>query len=138
MSARRVVTRSPGAVVALGAGHTSYTDPAHGREVARVLAACPDVRLVLPCQDRDAAYAVLRRRCLETKGTTWTADGHDFLARWLDEPLTRQVATGVVLTAGSTPQHTARAVAASLAPSAAAPTVQGLRRERPRTPRPGA
>jgi hypothetical protein len=57
----RTVDDHPDAVVALGAGHTSYT-----------------------------SLAVLRERCLATKGHPWIVDGHDFLAAWLDDPGPRQ------------------------------------------------
>ncbi len=63
----RVVEDSPGAVVALGAGHTSYTDPGCRAHVARVLAGVPRVVLVLPSADRGggarrAPPAVARRQ----------------------------------------------------------------------------
>ncbi|RMI09309.1 shikimate kinase [Cellulomonas triticagri] len=103
----RVVAEHPGAVVALGAGHTSYVDPDHARHVRTVLAAVPHVVLVLPCADRDAALAVLRRRSLATKGRDWVVDGHDLLAEWVDDPTTRTVATDVLLTGDEGPDASA-------------------------------
>jgi hypothetical protein len=49
---------------------------------------------------------VLRKRCIASKGGPWIAEGHDFLAAWLDDPTPRQVATRVVFTFGQTPDQT--------------------------------
>ena len=111
---RRVVEEHPGAVVALGAGHTSYTDPQCTASVAEVLALVPHVVLVVPSRDRDAALAELRRRSLETKRTDWVVSGHDFLAEWLDEPTNEVVATLVVVTGAEGATATAVRIAAHL------------------------
>jgi hypothetical protein len=49
----------------------------------------------------------LRQRCTESKGRTWIIDGHDFLARWLDDHGTKRVATRTVYTLDETPAQTA-------------------------------
>ncbi|MFC8922135.1 shikimate kinase [Cellulosimicrobium sp. NPDC057127] len=103
----RVVAEHPGAVVALGAGHTSYTDATHLATVRAVLADVPHVVLVLPSADRDAALDELRRRSVATKGTDWVRDGHDLLAAWLDDPGTRSLATATLVTRGRTPDASA-------------------------------
>jgi hypothetical protein len=84
-------------VLALGAGHTSYTSSEHRTTVATALAGAHVVYLE-PFHDRDRSLDELRRRCEATKGTTWVSDGHDFLARWLDDPWTRGLAADVVRT----------------------------------------
>ncbi|WP_024285943.1 shikimate kinase [Cellulomonas sp. KRMCY2] len=104
---RRVLDDHPGAVVALGAGHTSFTDPRMAGKVSRALSAVPHVALILPSLDRDDALVELRRRSLATKGTDWVASGHDFLAEWLDDKASRRVATLVVITDGEAPGATA-------------------------------
>ena len=81
----RAVAEHPGAVLALGAGHASYTDPACRDRVRAALAAVPHVVLVLPGADREHALTVLRSRSLASKGTDWVRDGHDFLAEWFDD-----------------------------------------------------
>ncbi|MFL6072056.1 MAG: shikimate kinase [Mycobacteriales bacterium] len=100
----RVVADHPGAVIALGAGHTSYTDDARLAAVRAVLERCRDVVRILPWPDRTRSLAVLRERCLASKGRTWVIDGHDFLAHWLDEPGTP--ATRTVYTRDETPTQT--------------------------------
>ncbi|GMA31392.1 shikimate kinase [Litorihabitans aurantiacus] len=91
----RVLQDHPGAVVALGAGHTTVTSPLLRRDLHRVLAPHLVVRL-LPSHDRAVALTELRRRCLADKGTTWMSDGHDFLAEWLDDPNAIALADHVV------------------------------------------
>jgi SpoVK/Ycf46/Vps4 family AAA+-type ATPase len=92
-------------VVALGVGHTSYTDPAHRETVLAALKPCPDVLHILPSPDREVSLDVLRTRCIASKGGPWIADGHDFLATWLDDPTPRLAATCTVYTANLTPDE---------------------------------
>lgn len=110
----RAVQDHPSAVLALGAGHTSYTDPGCFAEVRTALTGAKHVKLLLPSADRGTALAELRRRSLASKGTDWTSAGHDFLAEWLDDPGTRSLATGVVLTGQAEPAVTAARLAAGL------------------------
>lgn len=104
---RRVLQEHPGAVVALGAGHTSYDDPALVDEVSRALSIVPHVLLVLPSEDRAEALVELRRRSIATKATDWVSGGHDFLARWLDDQNSTEMATAVVIIREETPEQTA-------------------------------
>lgn len=106
----RVVADHPGAVIALGAGHASYTRPDLRERVRRALAPASDVVLLLPSPDRDGSLDVLRERSLRTKGTTWVVDGHDLLAEWLDDEGLRSLGRHTVYTDGSTPELTARAL----------------------------
>lgn len=108
----RLVAEHPGAVLALGAGHTSYGDPAHRSVVAAALARAGSVVLLLPAAGRDEALRVLRARSLATKGTDWVRDGHDFLAGWLDDPAPRALATHVLVTGEEPPARTADRVRA--------------------------
>lgn len=108
----RLVAGHPGAVVALGAGHTTYGDPAHREAVRTALARAGAVVLLLPAAGRDDALRVLRARAVATKGTDWVRGGHDFLAGWLDDPAVRELATDVLVTGGEPPARTARRVAA--------------------------
>lgn len=94
-----------GSVIALGAGHTSYTDATHLGTVRTALAPVRDVILVLPSLDRDRALDELRSRSVATKGTDWVSDGHDFLAEWFDDLGTRSLASTTHLTAGATPEE---------------------------------
>jgi shikimate kinase len=103
----RVVADHPGAVIALGAGHTSYTRDEHLATVRAALRQCGDVVHVLPSPDRRSSLAVLRERCIAAKGRTWIVDGHDFLAQWLEDPGPRLVATRTVYTRTDTPEQTA-------------------------------
>lgn len=101
---RRVVGDHPDAVIALGAGHTSYTDASCVAAVHDALSTTPHVLLVLPFADRDRALCELRRRSIASKGTDWISSGHDLLAEWLDDAATRSLATKVVVTDGANPQ----------------------------------
>ncbi|WP_372351751.1 shikimate kinase [Streptomyces sp. KL116D] len=103
----RAVAEHGDAVLALGAGHTSYTDPAHLATARTALNGCREVVRVLPSADRDTALAVLRERCAADKGRSWIVDGHDFLAHWLDDPGTELLATRTVFTERETPAETA-------------------------------
>ncbi|MFF7755657.1 shikimate kinase [Streptomyces sp. NPDC007971] len=102
-----VVIDHPGAVIALGAGHTSYSDHQHLATVRTALEPCREVIRILPHPDRDISLAVLRRRCTASKGRSWIIDGRDFLAGWVDDPGTRTVATRTVYTLDETPAQTA-------------------------------
>lgn len=108
----RLVDGHPGTVVALGAGHTSYTDPAHRAVVRTALSRAGAVVLLLPAAARDDALRVLRDRSLATKGTDWVRDGHDFLADWLDDPAVRTLATHVLVTGDESPARAAARVVA--------------------------
>lgn len=108
----RLVADHPGAVLALGAGHTTYADPALGSAVAGALAGAGAVVLLLPAAGRDEALRVLRARSVASKGTDWVRDGHDFLAGWLDDPAPRALATHVLVTGDEGPARTAERVAA--------------------------
>ncbi|WP_329431727.1 AAA family ATPase [Streptomyces sp. NBC_01280] len=103
----RVVADHPAAVIALGAGHTSYTDPVHLAEVRTVLSQCRHVVRVLPSPDREFSLTLLRQRCTATKRQSWIIDGHDFLGQWLDDPDARQMATRTIYTKNETPAETA-------------------------------
>lgn len=105
---RRTLESHPGAVIALGAGHTSYTDPRQIAVVRAALAHAADVILVLPTLDRAAALDELRSRSVTTKGTDWIADGHDFLAEWFDDLGTRELARYVHVTGGETVEESVR------------------------------
>lgn len=117
----RVVATAPGAVIALGAGHTSYTRPELRERIRRALATASDVVLLLPSPDRDASLATLRERSVRTKGRTWVADGHDLLAEWVDDTAVRALADLVVHTDGRTPGETADAVLAAVGARAPRP-----------------
>ncbi|MBP2339803.1 hypothetical protein JOF41_005981 [Saccharothrix coeruleofusca] len=111
----RAVAEHPGAVLALGAGHTSYRDPGCRAAVRAALRDCPDVVLLLPAADPALALDVLRRRCLAGKGRTWISEGHDFLAEWLHDEGTREMATRTAFTEGISPAALARGLSRSSA-----------------------
>jgi hypothetical protein len=104
----RAVADHPGAVLALGAGHASYTEPACLDRVRAALAPVPHTVLVLPGVDREHALTVLRARSVASKGTDWVRDGHDFLAEWYDDVGTRGLAHRTFLTGADDPAASAR------------------------------
>ncbi|MBL7496913.1 shikimate kinase [Frankia nepalensis] len=103
----RAAADHPDAVIALGAGHTSYTDHRHLVTVRAALSRCRDVVRLLPSPEREGSLTVLRRRCAASKGRSWIVDGHDFLAHWLDDRGTELVATRTIYTRNETPAQTA-------------------------------
>lgn len=111
---QRAVIEHPGVVLALGAGHTSYSDPRCLAEVRSALKGVPHVILLHPSPDRDVALAELRRRSLASKGTEWISSGHDFLAEWLDDAGTQSLATETVITAGLQADEVAAQIAAAV------------------------
>ena len=115
----RVVAAHPGAVIALGAGHTSYTRCDLRERVGAALATASDVVLLLPSPDRDASVSTLRARSLATKGTDWVVDGHDLLAgwvdQWVDDAGVRALARRTVHTEGLDPEQTTDLVLRGLA-----------------------
>lgn len=110
----RAVAEHPGSMLALGAGHASYTDPAQLARVRAALASVPHVVLVLPSTDREHALGVLRARSLAGKGTDWRPAGHDFLAEWFDDPGTRSLAHRTFVTGTEDPAASARRLVAAL------------------------
>ena len=108
---RRAVHDHPNAVLALGAGHTCYTDAACFADVQTAAAKVSTVVLVLPTGERASDLDELRRRSLATKGTDWVSSGHDFLAEWLDDPGMRALATDLLITGTDTPRESALRVA---------------------------
>lgn len=103
----QAVAENPGAILALGAGHTSFTDEELLCTVRTALSSCPDVVRILPSLDRNVSLTVLRERCNENKGRSWVVDGYDFLAHWLDDRGSELVATRTIYTDGETPAETA-------------------------------
>lgn len=111
---QRAVVEHPGAVLALGAGHASYTDPVCFAEVRGALNGVPRVILLRPAGDRDVSLDVLRQRSVASKGTDWISGGHDFLAEWLDDAGTQSLATETVTTAGLQADEVAAQIAAAV------------------------
>ncbi|QKE84020.1 shikimate kinase [Arthrobacter sp. NEB 688] len=104
----RAAADHPGSVLALGAGHTCYTDAGRLATVRAALRRSADVVRLLPSPDRDTSLRVLRHRCLTGKDRSWVIDGHDFLAQWLDDPAAQLLSTRTVYTGGETVADTAR------------------------------
>jgi len=113
-AAERAIWDFPGAVLALGAGHTSYTDRTCRERIEAAFDAVPHVAYLLPSLERCEALQILRRRSWAEKGTDWIADGHDFLAEWLDDPAARALAGTVITTGSDDPMETTGKLAALL------------------------
>lgn len=106
----RVVKDHPGAVIAFGAGHTSYTDPAYLERLRDALTRPLAVVRLSPSADRDLALRVLRTRSIAATGSDRIHDGHDLLAEWLDDPVVSDLATHTVYTYDDLPAQTAHAL----------------------------
>ncbi|MGO1231944.1 shikimate kinase [Glutamicibacter arilaitensis] len=110
----RVLDDHPDAVIALGAGHTSYKNEHHLQRVRTALKDAPCILLVLPSADRAEALSTLRNRSLVSKATDWISSGHDFLAEWLDDQGTRGLATETMITGSESPETTAKRIVTML------------------------
>ncbi len=109
----RAVAEHPGTVLALGAGHASYTDPRSSP--ASAPRSRPSPRRPRAAEHRPRARA-RRAACpfLAAKGTDWRPAGHDFLAEWFDDPGTRSLAHRTLVTGTEDPAASARRLVAAL------------------------
>lgn len=123
----RAVQDCSGGVLALGAGHSSYTGAELLDQVRSALGDVAHVVMITPSTDRDAALGQLRTRSLIAKGTSWTYDGHDLLAEWLDDQGSRSLATQIVVTGADTPEQTAARLVQICAPTPVAATAPASR-----------
>ena len=114
---RRVLADNPGAVIALGAGHSVYVETRLFTEVADALSD-DVVVLVLPSSDLERSIAVCRERALATNGMDWVMDGVDILRAWVEGPQNHELADLTVFTEGRTPEDVAGEIV-SRAPAAA-------------------
>lgn len=110
----RAVVDFPEAVIAFGAGHASYTQPQYARQVALALKHIAHVVFIEPCADRAKSLKILRSRSIASKNTDWIRESHDFLAQWLDDPLSRKLATTTLYTETESPQQSAQRLLAEL------------------------
>lgn len=104
---RRVVEDHTEAVIAFGAGYTSFTGPEHADQVRQALAPVPDVVHLLPSPDPERSVTVLRERARSSRGKDWIIEGHDWIARWVADPLAGELADATVFTDGVTPEESA-------------------------------
>ena len=103
---RRVLEDYPDAVIALGAGHTTYADAELFEEVRSLLAPCATV-LLLPSPDNEESLRLLRRRAIERNGGDWIMDGVDILDQWVSGEQNRLLASVTAYTDGRTPEELA-------------------------------
>lgn len=104
---QRAVADHPDAVIALGAGYTSFTSPEHAEQVRQALAPIPDVIHLLPSPDPKRSVAVLRERAIAGRGKDWIIEGRDWIAGWVADPLAGEVAAATVFTDGISPEASA-------------------------------
>jgi shikimate kinase len=104
---RRAVEDHPDAVIALGAGYTSFTDPACAEQVRQALAPVLDVVHLLPSPDPERSVTVLRERAITARGNDWIIEGRDWIAAWVADPLAGEVAAATVFTDGISPAESA-------------------------------
>lgn len=89
----RAVREHPGAVIALGAGHSHFEDEQFFQPVADVLAGC-SVILLLPDADPETSKALLHARCASERGKDW--GGLQFLDEWVTSTHNAQLAGRVI------------------------------------------
>lgn len=107
----RAIDDYPGAVIALGAGYTSFTEPAYEDRVRAALERVGHVVHLLPSPDPERSVAILRDRAIRSRGRDWIIEGHDFIAGWVADALPSEVATVTVYTDGMDPRESAESVA---------------------------
>lgn len=105
---RRALEDHPGAVIALGAGHSTYDDPRLFEEVRALLEPCATI-LLLPSADTEESIRVLRQRAVELNGMDWVMDGVDILEQWVRGEQNRLLASVTLYTEGRTPEQLAEA-----------------------------
>ena len=112
---RRVLEDYPDAVIALGAGHTTYSDAELFEEVRSLLTPCATA-LVLPSPDNRESLRVLRQRAIERNGGDWIMDGVDVLDQWVSGEQNRLLATVTVFTEARTPDEIADEILEAISP----------------------
>ncbi|PUB24486.1 shikimate kinase [Promicromonospora sp. AC04] len=104
---QRTIADHPDAVIALGAGYTSFTSADHAQQVRLALAPIPDVIHLLPSPDPERSVTVLRERAIRSRGKDWIIEGDDWIARWVADTLAGEVAAATVFTDGMSPHESA-------------------------------
>lgn len=92
---RRVLEDYPDAVIALGAGHTTYRDESLFGELREALRPHHPV-LLLPSPDLERSVSELRERAVALNGQDWMLDGVDLLTEWVTGSQNRLIAELVV------------------------------------------
>ncbi len=108
-AATAAIADHAGSVIAFGAGHSHYEDPAFAVQLQSIVAGC-HVVLLLPDPDASESLRVLRRRCVDSKRHGWVIDGVDHLAAWSISEQNRQLADSVVYALDRTPLEYAAAI----------------------------
>lgn len=110
---RRVLEDYPDAVVALGAGHTTYRD-ANLFEQVRALLAPRHTILLLPSPDNETSISVLRERAMRLNGMDWVMNGVDILELWVAGEQNRLLASATVYSGDQRPEEVADAIVDAL------------------------
>jgi hypothetical protein len=108
-----IVNDHPGAVLDLGAGHTSFLDNRLHPRISAALATYEHVILLLPDPDPERSAAVIRHRLLKgenREGTEWIHDGVDFVQHWVLSDQNRRLATSTIYTGEDPPDTVAMRV----------------------------
>jgi hypothetical protein len=101
-----VVNDHPGAVLDLGAGHTSLLDDRFHTRISAALASYEHVILLLPDPDPERSTAVIRHRLMvddDRESTDWIHDGVDFVRHWIVSDQNRRLATHAIHTGDDPP-----------------------------------
>ena len=107
-SARQLLYAYPGAVIAMGAGHTHYRSRQRHEDVLAAFEAVQATTvLLLPCADPLDAVRQLRQRAVLDRADDFRRDDRDLLAEWVHSQQNRRLATHTVITARRTPAETA-------------------------------
>jgi hypothetical protein len=104
----QVIAGHPGGIIALGAGHTHYSQPELTERVRAALRPVRHVVLVLPSPDPGRSVQALRERSLADDGTSWIDGEHDLLREWVTSPVSADLATVTLYTDGEQPVDSAR------------------------------
>jgi shikimate kinase len=110
---RRVLEDYPDAVVALGAGHTTYSN-AKLFEQVRALLTLRHTILLLPSPDNETSVSILRERAVQRNGLDWVMNGVDILEQWVAGEQNRLLASAIVYTYDRSPDDVADAIVDAL------------------------
>lgn len=108
----RALAEHHDSVIAFGAGHSFYDDPAQLRAAQLALATCRAVVLLLPSADPDESVRLLNARLPAAEPST--PDMQQIQEQMIRHPANRTLATITVYTAGKTPAETCAEILAQL------------------------
>jgi len=108
----RALAEHPRSVIDFGASNSVYEDPLQFSHVEQVLAACPNVILLLPSRYPEESVEILKKRLTQIVGAKGEAVSQELLdlnEYFVRHPSNYRLARMVVYTEGKSPEETCEA-----------------------------